>query len=453
MHEALAAVATYLIVLAAGDLCCVVLDIAVRHLTSWLGLRFLCGSGVVAVLMLALHFLGVGFGLRSVCGVILIAWLAARLIGRARIARQPQLQWDWSDALLLPVFGLALGHGLAEPIYTSDPMNIYGQNARVFEVHGSLAPEALKALVDPGHIDYPPLVALDEALLFLAAPGMRERVVKPMFALFLLAFLVLARDVIRMRLRPAAALLLIAALAFTPELRHYGARGFADLPLAAFLMAFVVLASDALERRRVLAALAAGSLLGFGALTKNEGFAVAVLAAPVLALVAVARRWRVAVVAAIVIPALGLGLAWYAFRQAHGIDSDLFQSFDARTALANLARVPRILTEFARVPLRRNNQQLLMWGAFWFGWVVTIALGLVSRLADRRALLAWGSVWLAHLALYLGIYVITPRNLEWHLVTSAQRLVLHLLPWTVMVWVAALERVAGTSERIGAASR
>jgi hypothetical protein len=36
--------------------------------------------------------------------------------------------------------------------------------------------------------------------------------------------------------------------------------------------------------------------------------------------------------------------------------------------------------------------------------------------------------------------VITPHDLEWHLTTAAERLVIHLVPWALMLWIAALVR-------------
>jgi uncharacterized membrane protein (UPF0136 family) len=440
MLEIAALLFVYFAILAAGDLCALLFGVGGRTRVSWLAWRWLFGSGAIAVVMMLAHALRIPFSLATIALPIALLWLAWVLLTRRRGSPSPGRPFVLNDVLLAMLFLLALVHGLSEPIYLTDPITIYGQNARVFEVHRSLAPDALKALVDPGHIEYPPLIPLGEALTFLAAPSWRAYAVKPIFALFFLAVLALARDEIARRLTPRIAWLLLLVFALTPEFSHYGARGFADLPLTAFLLAFVVLACASVRTGSARAGVAAGVMLGFAALTKNEGFAVAVMIAPVLLGTSLLRRveWRASL--AMTLPALTLGLAWYLFRKRHGLEDDLFYEMPASAIFANLSRVPLIIEAFARALLRRNLLGYLMWGTFWFALPVGMLIALFPRGPSRRAIVGWSAALALHLALYVVIFVITPRNLEWHLTSAAERLVIHLVPWALLLWIAALER-------------
>ncbi|MFO0984378.1 MAG: hypothetical protein U1E76_22075 [Planctomycetota bacterium] len=430
----------YVLILAAGDLLASLVGVSARSWVAFLGWRWLLGTGTVAVIMMAAHFLGIAFGLPMVLLPVALWWLARWWLEKRWLPPVPHGP-TVIETLPLLLFGAVLLHGLAEPLDASDPITIYATNARVFEVERSLAPERLKSLAAPEHIEYPPLIALNEALLFFAAPSLRSRIVKPMFALFLLAFVGLLLDEARRRLPPRPAAIALLVVTLTPALRSAGESGFADLPLAAFVLGFAILGREALASASVRPAIAAGLLLGFGALTKNEGLALALITGAAIAVLCLARRVRFTQWAVFALTALGPALAWLFLRTSHGIDDPLFRGVRAIDLIANRGRVPRILAAFMRTQLQVDDERTPMWGSLWIVLAATALLVFASR-RKSKPLLVYAVLLLSHLGLYTVIFVLTPYSLSWHLESAGPRLVLHLVPWAALLLMAVLETTA-----------
>ena len=122
--------------------------------------------------------------------------------------------------------------------------------------------------------------------------------------------------------------------------------------------------------------------------------------------------------------ALAIALPWHFFRLIHGIPAEPF----AVQGWWQLERTPVIL-----MAMGREMAAFGQWGALW-AVALAIALGwpwLAPRTRDSLGGF-FATLLFAGLAAYVGIYVITPRDLAWHLATSLDRLLLHLLPAAVL---------------------
>jgi hypothetical protein len=398
----------------------------------------LLGPALVALQMLALDALGLRFRLGL---IVLPWWIPALLAWGARRARTLPGAWAGSPpslpgaarpalALVLLLFGVALVAGLWMPVHTGDAMNQFALNARVFETHGGLAPDALRSLAIPGHVEYPPLVSLNEALLFLAGGPARALVIKPFFALAFLAWMLLVVEACFALLRAGLATLLALVALLAPAAALSATEGYADLRLAATVL-LLGLAGRALwlqpgRRRLLLFALCAVAC----ALTKLEGIAVGLAAAALPTLLAARRRLPAGETALVLLLMLALVLAWPVYAHVQGLGRTALVGQEWHDAGAALARLPGVLGTMLLMMVDIGITER-HWGVFW---LATLALALWAlRRPERRPAVSTVLLCLAaHLLLYAAVLSLTPADLEWHVTTAAPRLLMHVAPWALL---------------------
>jgi len=445
-----------------------------RRFSERLSRALLLGPAALAVQMLLLDAAGVRFSLPAVLApwwfaiAVMTAAAARRRGSRPPSGAAPGLQApsaatvtretgaSGSSRLRLAVLGLAgvlalisFSQGLLLPVHTTDAMHNFAIVARVFETHGSLAPGALAELQFAGHTDYPPLVPLNEALLFLAAGDARALAIKPFFALAHLALLLLVAEACFRALPPRRAAALAAFAMLTPFFGMQATEGYADLRLAASTL-LLALAGWQLQRapsarRAVLFAACAASC----ALTKFEGLAIALAAAPLPLLLAArsarsarsagstghGATWRAALTATALL--LALSLAWpahLATREAGGAPLAGAEWHDVSRAAERWPGAVRGLLALMVSPDGNGNPS---WGLLW---IVAGALGAWALLTvgRRRALAPWLALFAAHFALYATVLALSPSELDWHVNTAGPRLLLHLVPWALLAAIAAV---------------
>lgn len=399
----------------------------------------LIGPALIALQMLALDALGLRFHL----GLILLPWWIPALLawGARRTDRTGRLTPPDPGpplpvaarcvlALVLLLFGVALVAGLWMPVHTGDAMNQFALNARVFETHGGLAPEALRSLAMPGHVEYPPLVSLNEALLFLAGGPARALVIKPFFALAFLAWMLLVVEACFALLPAALATLLALVALLAPAAALSATEGYADLRLAATVL-LLGLAGRALwlrpgRRRLLLFALCAVAC----ALTKLEGIAVGLAAAALPALLAARRRLPAGETALVLLVMLALVLAWPTYAHVHELGQTALVGAEWHDAASGLARLPGVLGTMLLMMVDVGITER-HWGVFW---LLTLALALWAlRRPDRRPAVSTALLCgAAQLLLYASVLSLTPADLEWHVTTAAPRLLMHVAPWALL---------------------
>ena len=280
----------------------------------------------------------------------------------------------------------------------------------------------------------------------LCLPGMvarcwkyagNESVWVPMLAALLFSAataLLLGASLARLSGTRGAALGVVALLG-TPLFMRHGASQYADIPLAFFFLATVVLLSiyarDGHRRWLVMA----GTAASLAVWTKNEGLvfllAVAVVAATLGARTTGRRRllsnWGPLLAGAA--PALGLLIVFKAF----------FAPADGFFSIQDTAAIWDKLTDPARywTVLQAFGRQILFYGdGMALAMVGLLVLAWPPPKAGGRRNLAPGLVILAvMIAAYFVIYIITPQNLSWHLRTSIHRVLLQLWPTALFVFV------------------
>jgi hypothetical protein len=415
----------------------------------------LLGPGALALQWFLFDLAGVPISLAS---VLWPWWVAGALAGAAALRRsarpavratpRPASGERALVALALLLGTVALCVGLLVPVIESDPVLNFLTIGRVFATHHGLAPDGLLGLAIPNHIEYPPLIAINEALVFLAAGDGGFLAVKPFFALALLAWLLLGVELCVTTLRARLALLAGLFVLCLPGPFGFALGGYAELRLATSLLLLI------LEGRQLVSAPSRAGLLRFAlyaglcAWTKNEGLALASFAVVLPLTLLRGRRLAPRVVLGGVALLLVLAWAWPAWLRANAIEHGYIVEAGKLGLGEAFARVPEILTGFLRIPLTGHPHiatgldGLAGDGLIWPLALLLAAVGLASRRGRRQ--LSWpAGLLMLHIGLYVAVFAATPHQLAWHLGTAAARLLFHVTPWLLWLTVAGLAALDG----------
>ncbi|MBU1645822.1 MAG: hypothetical protein KJ787_05775, partial [Gammaproteobacteria bacterium] len=225
----------------------------------------------------------------------------------------------------------------------------------------------------------------------------------------------------------------------------------ADIPLAAGLLGAGVALRVALESTSARTFCLAGLLAGAPVLIKNEGLALAAVFAAV-AVVWFLAHPRLRARALTGLPLLLAGLAVFpvaavAFKLTLAPPGDLTMHNSPARMMENLldpARWGMIAGWVFQEPFVLKH---------WLGWLLPVFV--VAAWKGWRDFLAGGRliplvllIVLAQGAAFIGVYLVTPRSLAWHLATSYHRLLFQL--WPVLVLLACLPLKEALGGRIEA---
>jgi hypothetical protein len=367
--------------------------------------------------------------------VPLLLWKQTRAPAPAALpAERPPWPLVAVCAAGLAVFALIfLEHSVRYPDGAWDARAIWNLRARALARAGS----DLALVFPPGeqvpHPDYPLLLPGLIAHAW-SALGAESAWAPPLCAaLFCAALLALLPAALATTSGPLAGAFGLLLLLGTPTVLTRAISQYADLPLAAFLLAAAALAARALSgadegRPRLL--LIAGLASSLGAWTKNEGLVSLLLLAALLAWAALrapdAGRFRD--VAAFLLGALPvlLLLGWFKLRWAPV--NDLVAASSAaglRARLLDPSRAAVIAWAYLRQLWRFED-----WGVALplvaLSWPALKWMGRKEAPRPAQTLLARYALLLP--LAYAGIYLATPSELHGHLDSSLDRLLLHGWP-------------------------
>lgn len=332
----------------------------------------------------------------------------------------------------------------AEPLGFWDAFALWNMKARFFFFEaGAQWQNAFSPIIDWSHTDYPLLLPLNVARLWVYTGEADSAVSAVLSALFtVLAVGAVYGSIASIRDR-SLALVAVLALFATPALMNQAVWQVADIPLAFYLTTALGLAAVALSREQIHGSLlvVAGLAAGTAAWTKNEGLLLAIAIPIALAGVGIIRAGREGIAPAVhFAKGLALPLAvLFAMKLVGGGENDLAADFstDSATRLFDLARHGLIVESFGHSLLALAGVPLLIAlfaMACWLG---------VAKREDRPRYAAMPLITLAlviglQLSGYYFVYVITERDLAWHLGTSNLRLFVQLWPSVLLLLFASV---------------
>ncbi len=209
--------------------------------------------------------------------------------------------------------------------------------------------------------------------------------------------------------------LLFAYWATRPDyLLPIGASQYADTLLALLILCSFILLSFAETQKNRLAFLILGFVVGSSGWVKNEGLFYAVI----FSLCLIVRLFRQPKTWAYYGLGMMFPIAIILFYKSHyNLGSDLF--------VQEISEILQKLKDPARAKIIRDQIHNIITTRHAYVYYLLLAL-LILRIRYFTSFYFW--VLAFQLIAYLCIYQITPHDLHWHLSTSSDRLLHHLLP-------------------------
>jgi hypothetical protein len=411
---------------------------------SGIALSYLVGVacfGVLAQLLLV-----AGLSLTRVQAIALAVLLAGLGLLRPRLAiprTEVTARSVAGTLLLLLAAGLVLVLGVRsfyEPLASWDAWAFWIPKAKSIVVLKGLDARFFAAPTT-GNADYPLLLPAIEATDFRFMRHFDTQVLHLQYWLVLVGFLGAVPALLRDQVRPLLLRFTVVVLACLPSLAFHAETAYADVPLAVFVALaailgwrWLVLHDEAALRLFVVFAAAALA-------TKVEGRLF--VAALCLSLAAIAARESLPrsreIVGAGVLAALTGLLPWSIWLRAH----DIHGSYHP-----DLAGLGRHVGRFAP-----SLGSLVAHALDPFAWLLVLPTGLAAlvlasrRGGDLRAAAFLTSTFLSSVMLLAATYWATSYAFEWHLHTSADRVVVTPVLLVAALTPVLLESVLREAER------
>jgi len=395
---------------------------------TW-GMCYIAGQLVALLITLVAAMLGVPL---SVCVFTAAiagcgAWVCLQ-VSRAAEMNAILRSFLWSVALGL-LFPMAWVIAFSEPLKEWDARSIWFFHARVLFFDNGLTGSYLaQQFTAWSHPDYPLFVPTQAVWTGLLRGEWDEPVVKIFLFLNFLAYMQIFFEQGRREEQPLWILLPLTVFLFDLNTAGY-VDGMADNHYAICL----VLALLAMVRAGKGYGGSAGEavlLLGVAAATKNEGLVLAVVLALVLVVARRGRRSFCSVFPArsVCVPAcfaLAPIILWQVYKIVNGIGNDLDLTSQAALAgttpahaMARVAAISRYLWQ------NTGGWDWLVPTVILAGiTLLRIIIGVRSDGGLRLKNMEWAAwfVLLFTVVLVFGVYVLTPRDVRWHMETSLSR--------------------------------
>ena len=397
-----------------------------------------------------LHLWVIDGAVCAMLGVALVSlrkrWASTAPDSNAQHATPTCLLVAFALALLAALYS-AIVRALARPYGSGwDSFAIWNLHARFLYRGGIYWRDGFSPLIPWSHPDYPLL--LPAAIAHFWTVMGRESSAVPaiiglVFTFSTVGLLFCGLDLLLSR---AAALLGAMCLLCTPFFIDLGTWQYADVPLSFFILATLVLlhlhdrlANGGVESRSILAL--AGLAAGFAAWTKNEGVLF-------LGAVLLARMWRsspqssprrspISQIAPMLLAVAPIFALIAFFKRAIAPPGDLFS--DPATMLHKLEDPSRYWAV-----LEWYGREFVRFGEWWLIPVPILMLVLFFLMKssigtrEKDTVRASAIALILTLAGYFFIYLITPRDIYWHLRFSLSRLFLQLWPSAIFLFFVAL---------------
>ena len=318
-----------------------------------------------------------------------------------------------------------------------DAVSVWNMRARFIFRGGAHWREGVSTLLS--HPDYPLLLPLTVARSWQFAGSDSTNAPALIAFLFTFATIGLVASSLSVLHTTGQGLLAALLLLGTPFLIRHGASQYADVPMAFFLLATVVLfcLNDALGDKSHKLIVLAGAAAGFSAWTKNEGwlFLVSIIAARFITFL-LSRDLRgffreiISFSAGLLFPLIAILI----FKTKLSPANDLLSGQGFQPTHERLSSLSRYV-----VVAKAFFNEALGFGGWWLGPAFLLALyplvlGIRIQDRNRKGVITSFSAICIMLVGYFFIYVTTPEDLAWHLNTSLNRLLLQIWPIFVFTY-------------------
>lgn len=322
------------------------------------------------------------------------------------------------------------------PVTGWDAWGIWFLKAKVFFIEKGVAASFLtdKNFTE-AHLDYPLLVPLSTAWIYTAIGKLGEGYAKLLYPLEFASLLVIFHYSAR-KIYPGLAAVFTSLLSLTPIVMVHAAGfpvavgplytgdmvGYADLPLAVYILGASAFFYFYMKEGKTGYAVLSALFFALSAWTKNEGLPFALMGMLAFFIQAVRGKSPWAVTGASIGLIILVISPWAAYKGYLKIGSEYSGNLSASVIFGNDGRLGIVIPAF----LKTMFLNISLFNFVWWGYAVALALNI--RRCFKGPLLFLNGFLFLQFAAYVFVYMITPADIEWHLKTSLERLVLHMAP-------------------------
>ncbi len=416
------------------------------------GLSYLFGIGAISVEIFLFGLCGIKF----TTFYILLPWVILSIVNIPRYKAVSSINSRAACysvfektvlTLLIFVIAYAFLMAMVRPIESYDSVAIWSLKAKVIY----LAKEApadffttLKMKFDGAHPDYPLLVPLSEVWFYTFINNFNDLLVKVIFPLNFMAFLLLFYAFLRKTLSlRTLALTFTFILSSVRQFSNYAANGYADMQMAIYgSLTFLALYLWIKEDKAPYLWIAFFSCI-FAGCTKNEGAVtllgfVVVLSFHVFSKIKNRKQPLSSYALPIVMTAIlvSLFISWSLFKTSMGAGNDVVnaQTFIKYDLSSVFRRLAAIFYEY-----QRQAFGVKYWNISWIVFILLAVLGYKKLFSGENKYLTIPVFFI--LLCYTVIYFITPQDIDWHLRKSASRLLIHILPLVIFYIAVRVDRI------------
>jgi hypothetical protein len=322
-------------------------------------------------------------------------------------------------------------HALAFSLFEWDAFAIWGMKARVLSTCSLRSGPSYfhDVSLSYSHLDYPLLVPFLTAGAYGMMGQIHDQFGKMYFPLLYLAFGLMLNAGLRWKLESMRAGVLTALAMSSPVLLRWAGAGNADVALTMYYTGMLYFSIRWLDEENGRHLLILMLCTVFCVFTKSEGLALALIQMLGLLLVSVFVRIkrRFLGLAVLVAGVLILSMPWLIWsRGLPHTHEDYAAHLNLANIIGNLDRLRIVLPEFAR--------QSTLWGRWGGLWILLVFFAVTcwKGLRNRHVAVLWFFL-LAHLVLYVLIFVVTPWDVRELLASALDRLILHTIPAAVFL--------------------
>jgi hypothetical protein len=398
------------------------------------------GLGAITWLMMVLHFSGVRFTMVNL--LVPVAFLCL-LLSTMRTRRETQTlvsplsRWDWKSFLLMCAVVLVMSvvflQTILVPVESFDAVASWGLKAKAIYLSRNIPTDFLLNQDYRNyayHPDYPLLVPLVQSFTCLFVGEYDDFVSKLIFPCYMFSCLVILYTAcIRRALSRTESMAFTFLLAGIPYLGLQTSIAYPDPIISFYFFGGAIYLYHWIRKPCPLFLLISATLAGLTGLTKNEGLVLSLICWSVLTLYLLLQRkgkagWKAWFLYGIIL--LALEGPWLIYRTSLQVHNDVInqEAILSNLTWGNLKRIGPILYHYQSQVFGIKN-----WNIVWIVFLGSL-LYRFRRILHSQAKYILAPIFLAGLT-YTWVYFITPRDVAWHLKTSASRVFLHFLPLVI----------------------
>ena len=320
-----------------------------------------------------------------------------------------------------------MGDSLLMPVYNGDAYAIWVLKAKVLFYEGFGSSYFHNPNLGYSHLDYPLLIPMLISGVYSILGSADDSYGKIIYPFIYLLFIGLIFSAARRKLDLEKSLLLTALFASIPTLVKWSGTGTADMALTFFYAGSIFHLIIFTEKKTIQDLMLSAFYSSLCILTKNEGLPLALINILILIVFHSIPQKNIKCFLTYFLILIIPCTPWLVFSQSlPRIHENSLAIINLTDFVKNIVRLKTIIPELLKEYFNIQN-----WGIFW---ITTIAFSLVAwkHLRNRTVAILF-ILFILHTSLYILIYIVYPFSMEWLLVTTLDRLVLHTTPAILLI--------------------